>query len=127
MLLDVTVGTELAFFLAGPQCDADGATRLHLERIEDAHHFHGDDCACAIVGCTGARGPRIEVPANHHNFVFQFRIGAGDFGDGVVPVLVVAGKFGIHVHFNRDWDVRLQQPVHASITVSYTHLTLPTK
>ena len=121
MLLDVTVGTELAFFLARPQCHADGATRLHLQRVEDAHHLHGDNRACAIVGCARTRSPRIQMPAHHDNFVFQLRIGAGDFRDGVVAVFVVAGKFGVHVHLEGDRDARLQKAIYAAIILNGHH------
>ena len=45
MLLHVAVGAELAFFFAGPETHANGAAGLHLQRVQNAHDFHGDD-AC---------------------------------------------------------------------------------
>jgi hypothetical protein len=39
-----------------------------------------------------ADDPRIEMASDHHHFVFQFGIGAGNFGDGVEAVFMVAEK-----------------------------------
>ena len=42
-------------------------------------------------------------------------IGAGDFGDGVEAVLVVAGEFGFDVHLDGDGDVGLEEAVDAAV------------
>jgi hypothetical protein len=70
MLRGVALAAEEAFFFAGPKRDADCATRLGFQRSEDAHHFEGDDGACAVVGGAGARDPAIEMAADHDDFVF---------------------------------------------------------
>ena len=115
MFLDIAARAEEAFFFAGPQGDADGAARLDVEGGEDAHDFHGDDRACAVVGSAGAGDPAVEVAADHDDLIFQARIGAGDFGDGVVAMLVVAGEFGFDVHFDGDGHVGLKEAVDAAV------------
>ena len=57
VLLDIALGAEEAFLFAAPQGDADGAARMDVERFEDAHGFHGDDRAGAVVGGAGAGDP----------------------------------------------------------------------
>jgi hypothetical protein len=115
VFFDVAARAEEAFFFAGPQSDADGAAGLDVERGEDAHDFHGDDGACAVVGSAGAGDPAVEMAADHDDLIFEVRIGAGDFGDGVVAVLVVAGEFGFDVHFDGDGHVRLEEAEDAAV------------
>ena len=47
--------------------------------------------------------PRIHVTAEHDDFIFQLRIGAGNLGDRVVTVevrvLVCDRDVGFHLHF----------------------------
>ena len=66
--------------------------------------------ARAVVGCAGAGDPAIEMAADHDDLVLQLGIGAGDLGDGVEAMLVVAGELGLDVHLERDGHVVLQQP-----------------
>ena len=116
MLLHIAVGTKFSLLFARPQAHANRAPRLHVQRIQNAHHFHRHDRSRAVVGRAGRGGPRIEVPADHHDFIFQLRIGAGNFGDRVEAVLVIAGEFRFHIHLDGDRHVRFQQPVDAAIT-----------
>ena len=53
-------------------------------------------------------------PTEHHYFVFQRGIGAGNFGDGVEAVFVIAGELRFDVHLERD-DVGLKEAVDAAI------------
>jgi hypothetical protein len=39
----------------------------------------------------------VEMTADHDDFVLESRIGAGDLGDGVVAVLVIAGELRLDV------------------------------
>ena len=105
VLLDVAEGAEEAFFFAGPEGDADGAFGLDVESLEDAHGLHGDDGAGSIVRGSGAGDPGVEVAADHDDLVLEFGVGAGDLGDGVKAVLVVAGELGVDVDFEGHWDV----------------------
>ena len=97
MLSAVALRSEQSLFFAGPERDADGATRLDSERFQDAHGFHRYDGSCSVIGGAGSGDPAIKMAAEHHNLVLQLRIGAGDFGDGVIGVFVFAGEFGIDI------------------------------
>ena len=70
MLFHITLRAEQAFFFAAPQADADGATGLDVERLQDADGFHHNDAAGAVVGGAGAGVPGIEMRAQHHDFIF---------------------------------------------------------
>src|SRR4029077_3446505 len=61
------------------------------------------------------RRPGIEMPADHHDFIFQLRVSARNFGDGVEPVFMVAGEFRIDVEFDVHWNTGFQQSVDAAI------------
>ncbi len=61
------------------------------------------------------------MAANHHHFVFQLRVGTGNFSDGIETVFVVASELGVDIHFHRDRDVRFQQPVHAAVILNRHH------
>jgi hypothetical protein len=117
VLLHVAFGAEDALLFARPQADADGAARLDVERLEDAHHFHRDDGARAVVGGAGAGDPAIEMAADHDDLVLELGIGAGNFGDGVEAVLVVAGELGFDIDFDRHRDMRLGEPVEAAVAL----------
>jgi len=114
MFLDIAAAAEEAFFFAGPQGNANGAARLDVERGEDAHDFHGDDRARAIVGSAGASDPAVEMAADHDDLILEVGVGAGDFGDGVVSMLMVAGEFGFDVHLDGDGDVGLEEAIDAA-------------
>ena len=115
VLLHVALGTEKALFFAGPKSDADGAARFDLQSGEDAHDFHGHDGARAVVGGACRGNPGIEMAAEHDDFVFQLGIGAGNFGDGVEAVFVIAGELGFDVHLDADGYVGLKEAVDAAI------------
>ena len=107
MLFDITLRAEQAFFFAAPQADADGAAGLDVERFQNAHGFHHDDGACAVVGRARAGVPGIEVRAEHDDFIFL--VGAGNFGDGVVLHGVVVVESVGDVQFEGDVFFLLQQ------------------
>ncbi len=121
VLLYVVVGSELAFLLAGPKCDANGAARLHLQCVEYTHDFHGDDRSGAVIRCTCRGGPRIEMSADHHDLVFQLRVRSGNFRNGVEAVLVVTGELGIDIHLNRYRHVRFEQAIDAPVVFDCHH------
>ena len=66
-----------------------------MQRGEDAHRFHGDNRACAVIGSARTGDPAIQMSADHHHLVFQVGIGAGDLRDGVVALFVVAREFSV--------------------------------
>ena len=85
VLLDVADRAEVVLLFAGPERDADRPPRLHADRLEDPHRFHRDGDAGAVVGGAGARVPRVEVAAEHHDFGFQHRIDTRQLSDDVEP------------------------------------------
>ena len=119
MVVNVSARAAEAFLFAGPEGDANGALRLDVEGFEDADGFHRHDGACTVVGCAGAGDPAIEVAADHDNLFLEFGIGAGDLGDGVEPVFVVAGKFGFDVDLERDRDVILEETPDAVVVLDH--------
>src|SRR5450432_471559 len=116
VFLDVAEGAELTLLFAGPQADANGAARLDVQRGENAHHLHGHDGASAVVGRASGGSPGIEMAADHDEFVFEFGIGAGNFGDGIEAVLVVACEFAVDVEFQAHRDAGLEQAIDAAVT-----------
>ena len=44
--------------------------------------------------------PGVEVAADHDHLILQLGIGAGNFGDGVEAMLVIAGELGVDVHLD---------------------------
>ena len=82
MLQHVGLRTEQPFFLAAPERDADRATWLDADRLQNARRLHHRRAADRVVGRAGRRLPRIEVTAEHHHFVLL--VAAGDFRDRVV-------------------------------------------
>ena len=46
---------------------------------------------------------------------FNAGVGAGDFGDGVEAVFVVAGEGGVDVHLKLDGNVGLEQAIDAAV------------
>ena len=96
---------EQPFLLAAPEGDADGAARLDVERLQDAHGLHGHRRPGRVVGGAGAGVPGIEVGAEHHDLALLVR--ARDLRDRVVGgrVLVVEARA----------DVQLQLHVHLAV------------
>ena len=78
----VGLRAEQPLFLAAPQRHADGAPRLDAGRHQNARRLHHDRAADRVVGRAGGRMPRIEVPAEHDDFVGL--VGARNFRDDVV-------------------------------------------
>ena len=68
-----------------------------------------------------ADDPAIQVAADHHDFVFELRIGAGNFGDGVKAVLVVAIEFRFDVELDGYGHVGFQQPVDTAVVFNRGH------
>jgi hypothetical protein len=117
MLLYVALRAKESLFFAGPQGDANGAARLDVKRLQNAHRFHGNDGAGAVVGGSGAGDPAVEMAAQHHDLVFQLRVGAGNLSDGIKSVLVLAGEFGFDIDLDTDGGMGLREPVKAAIAL----------
>ena len=79
-----------------------------MQRVENAHHFHRHHGARSVVGGAGRGGPRIEMAADHHHFIFQLGVDAGNFRNRIEAMLVVAGEFSFHIHLHRDRNVGLE-------------------
>ena len=82
VLLHVCLRSEEALFLAAPQRDADRAPWLDANRLEYPRGFHHHRAADRVVGGAGCRVPRVEVAAEHDDFVLLVR--PGDLGNRVV-------------------------------------------
>ena len=80
---------------------------LDVESFQDAHGFHHDDGAGAVVGGAGAGVPGVEVRAEHDDFIFL--VGAGNFGDGVVLHGVIVVESVGDVEFEGDILFLLEQ------------------
>src|SRR5665213_179144 len=112
MFFDVGGGSTRPLFFAGPESEAHGALHREVQSFQDAHHFHGNDGAGRVIGCTGAAGPRIEVRAKHDDA--RIRIRAGDFGDDVEGI-GGGSEFGRDIEFQRDGNVLFDEARHAVI------------
>ncbi len=55
------------------------------------------------------------MAAEHNDFVFQLGVGAGNFGDGVEAVFVVAGEFCVDVELDADRHACFQETVDAAV------------
>jgi hypothetical protein len=55
------------------------------------------------------------MAAQHHNLVFQFWVGAGNFSDGVKSVFVLAYEFGFDIHLDTDGRMSLREPVKTAV------------
>ena len=82
MVPDVGLRSEQALLFAAPEGDADRPSRLDANGLEDARGFHHDGAADGVVGRAGGRMPRVEVAAEHHDFLRPVR--AWNLGDHVV-------------------------------------------
>ena len=54
MFLHIGPGAQKALFFAAPEHHTNGAVKLQIEALEDAHGFHHDRAARGIVGRPGA-------------------------------------------------------------------------
>jgi hypothetical protein len=54
------------------------------------------------------------VSPEHHELIFEFRIGSRNFGDSVVGLVIVIVKLRFHVHLNLDRDLLGHQARQAS-------------
>ena len=104
--------------LTAPQPHADRRRGLAPTGLKDAHRLHHDRAADRVVGRARRRVPRIEVAAEHDDFV-RF-ISAGDFGDRVVR-----GLPGIRAVDDRelesDIEAIAQQPCDAAVMLVAEH------
>src|ERR1700733_7609833 len=114
MLAYIAKRAEFTLLFARPQSDTNGSARLYMQRVKDAHGFHGDNHASAIVGSSCAGGPAVQVASNHHHLVFQLRISAGDLRDGVVALFVVAREFSVDSDRDSNRYLVLEQAAHAA-------------
>ena len=69
VLLHVRLRAEQPLLLAAPQRQADRAARLDADRLQDPDGFHHHRAADRVVGRAGRRVPRVEVAAEHHDFL----------------------------------------------------------
>src|ERR1035438_1887312 len=115
MLLHIALRAKEPLLFAGPQGNANGAARLDVKRLQNAYRFHGNDGAGAVVGGSGPGDPAVEMAAQHHNLVFQFWVGAGNFSDGVKSVFVLACEFGFDIHLDTDGHMSLREPVKTAV------------
>ena len=114
MLRHVGFGTERPLFLPGPEGDADGAARLEVQRLENAHGLHQHGRTGGVVGRTGSIGPRVEVGAHHNDLVLELRVSAGNLRDDVRHVRVVVERV-LHLEFERHRNVLLQNPCNPAV------------
>ena len=82
VLLHVRLRAEHALLLAAPQRDANGPPRRDADRLQNPRRLHHRRAANRVVGRAGRRVPRVEVAAEHHDFVLL--VGAGNLRDRVV-------------------------------------------
>ena len=115
MLADICRRTEESFLLAGPEPDANRPARLEVQRLEQADRFEHHTRSRPVVGCAGARVPGIEVRADHHHFVLELRIGAGNFADDVERRGVFREEPVLHVEFERHRNLLLDHARDPSI------------
>jgi len=69
MIGDVGLGTEQAFFFAGPKCDANRAPWLKVGRFDNPHRLHGGGHSRPIVSRAGAGLPGVQVAAQHDDLI----------------------------------------------------------
>ena len=74
--LDVVERSEQSLFFAAPERDADRAARLRADGLQDARGLQHDRAADRVVGRAGRARPRVEMAAEHHDFVGF--VGAGE-------------------------------------------------
>src|SRR5579863_8613492 len=55
------------------------------------------------------------MSADHDHFVFQLRVRAGNFGDGVESVFVVTREFRIDIEFDANGNASFQEAVNAAV------------
>jgi hypothetical protein len=89
MFGDPRLRSEQPLLFAAPQRDADRPARARADRLQDPHRFHHRRGAVGVVGGADAGVPRVQVGANHDDFVFQNGIGPRQLGDHVVGVAAV--------------------------------------
>ena len=58
------------------------------------------------------------MAADHHQFVFQLGIGAGNFSDGVKAVLVIAGNLVSMFISTVNRHPRFHQSIHATVVLN---------
>ena len=116
VVCDVSARTKQAFFLTGPQSDADGAAHPHSGSFQDAHYFEHHGRADAVVGGARAGVPGIEVAADHNNLVSEPAVRAGNFADDIerFPTVVVE-ELVLDVEFDGDRNISLQRAVNAVV------------
>ena len=101
--------SEQPLLFPAPQRHADGALRLGAHGLQDAHRLHHRGRAIGVVCRADAGVPRVEVAADHDNFVLQHRVGARQFGDDVVGIaVVVVEPRRLHAHPQLHGDAALR-------------------
>jgi hypothetical protein len=97
-----------AVFLVREQDDPDRPPRPQAELFHQAQRFPGRHAPAAIVGCPGADVPRIEMPADEHDFLR--RLPSTQLADDVVR-LAVRLEMRFHGELDANPDAALLQPL----------------
>src|SRR5713101_6806419 len=93
VLLHIAVRAKFTLFLPSPECNPDHAPRLYLESIQNPHDFHCHHGPGSIISRPGCRSPRIQMSPEHHQFILDLGVCAGNFCNSVDSVLVSPVNF----------------------------------
>ncbi len=118
MPFDVCLRTEQPFFLAAPACDADRAAWLYADGLENTRGLHHRRAADCVVGRSGRRVPRIQVPAEHNDLVLFVR--THDLTDNVITGNPIRHDMAAEVKLQLDRRLVGEQPEDSS-KVFVTH------
>ena len=85
---------------------------MRVDRLQNPQRFHHRRRAVGVVGGADAGVPRVEVAAEHDDFVFQRGVGARQLRDHVDRVAVGgAVERGLHVDAQLHRDLPLDHPL----------------
>ena len=115
MLAHVGARAEQPLFLPRPEGDADGASGLGADGLEDAHGFERDGDAGGVVAGVGAGVPRVEVRAQHHDFVRE--VGARNLAHQVLGLLNHVADAVADLHLDLDREAALEDAVHPVVVL----------
>ena len=115
VLFDVRARTEESLFLTGPQGDANRASGLRSDGLENPHRFHCHRHARRVVAGVRARVPGIQMRTNHHHFVWQ--VTAGDLANEIHRLLDLVANLVPHLDLDLHRNVSLENAVHAVVVL----------
>ena len=81
MTIAVCIRASQAVLLVGPQHDPHGASGPHSQPLHEAYGLPCGHAATAVVHCSLADVPRIDVASQHDDFVGQ--LSSTDLGDRI--------------------------------------------